>query len=413
MNRRVSRPAIIGALLRKELVAYSRDLVYLALTIFLLVLIPVLFRFLPDSVDETITLGVSPSLETLVADARADLEAGGATPEQIAALDELDLTSEEGLALLEVDDAAQLAGVVEGSLEAWRTEAGDVVVRDPANDPEPAGAERVGADVGIAFPDGFIADVMAGEPGVAVTVYSDASVPPEIRGAMTSFVRELAYQFAGRELPVGMPAEDEIVLGEDRAGDQVTLRERMRPLLLFMILLMETFSMAALVSTEVVQRTVTAVLVTPARVSDLLIAKAVFGTILSLGQVLVILALIGGITGQNAALLLTTLLMGAVMFTGVALFVGSAGKDFMGQLFLAMLATIPLLIPAFAVLLPGSAAPWVRVIPTYPIIDVLVGATVYGATWADSLGSLAYAAAWLVVLFGAGWIALKRKVESL
>lgn len=412
MNRRVSRPAIIGALLRKELLAYSRDLVYLALTIFLLVLIPVLFRILPDSVDETITLGISPSLDTLVADARADLEAGGATPEQLAALDELDL-SEEGLALVEVDDAAQLAGVVEGRLEAWRTEAGDVVVRDPASEPEPVGAERVGADVGIAFPDGFIADVMVGELGVAVTVYSDAGVPAEVRGAMTSFVRELSYQFAGRELPVGMPAEDEIVLGEDRAGDQVTLRERMRPLLLFMILLMETFSMASLVSTEVVQRTVTAVLVTPARVSDFLAAKAVFGTVLSLGQALVVLALIGGVTAQNWSLLLTTLLIGALMFTGVALFVGSAGRDFMGQLFLAMLVTIPLLIPAVAVLLPGSAAPWVQVIPTYPVIDVLVGATVYGATWADSAGSLGVAAAWLVVLSGAGWIALKRKVESL
>ena len=254
---------------------------------------------------------------------------------------------------------------------------------------------------------------MVGEPGVAVTVYSDAGVPPEIRGAMTSFVRELSYQFAGRELPVGMPAEDEIVLGEDRAGDQVTLRERMRPLLLFMILLMETFSMASLVSTEVVQRTVTAVLVTPARVSDFLAAKAVFGTVLSLGQALVVLALIGGVTAQNWSLLLTTLLIGALMFTGVALFVGSAGRDFMGQLFLAMLVTIPLLIPAVAVLLPGSAAPWVQVIPTYPVIDVLVGATVYGATWADSAGSLGVAAAWLVVLFGAGWITLKRKVESL
>ena len=128
---------------------------------------------------------------------------------------------------------------------------------------------------------------------------------------------------------------------------------------------------------------------------------------------LVVLALIGGVTAQNWSLLLTTLLIGALMFTGVALFVGSAGRDFMGQLFLAMLVTIPLLIPAVAVLLPGSAAPWVQVIPTYPVIDVLVGATVYGATWADSAGSLGVAAAWLVVLFGAGWITLKRKVESL
>ena len=205
----------------------------------------------------------------------------------------------------------------------------------------------------------------------------------------------------------------EIVLGVDRAGDQVTLRERMRPLLLFMVLLMETFSMASLVSTEVLQRTVTAVLVTPARVADFLIAKTVFGTVLSLGQAFIILALIGGATAQNWSLLLATLLVGALMFTGVALFVGSAGKDFMGQLFLAMLVTIPLLIPAFAVLLPGSAAPWVQALPSYPVIDVLVSAMLYGANWSESAGSLAVATAWLVVLTGLGWVTLKRKVESL
>ncbi|MDX5319400.1 MAG: ABC transporter permease [Actinomycetes bacterium] len=412
MNRRVSRPAIIGALLRKELVAYSRDLVYLVLTLAVLVLIPILFRFLPDSVDETITLAVAPSLATVVDEARAELVAQGATPEQLAALDELDLSGEEGLELLEVDDAGQLAGVVEGTLEAWRTEGGEVIVRDPRSEPEPAGAERVGADIGIAFPSGFVPAVMTGRE-TTVTVYTDAAVPAEIRAAMSGYVRELAYEFAGRELPVGLPAEEDVVLGEDRAGDQITARERAKPLLLFMILLMETFSMAALVSTEVVQRTVTALLVTPVRVADFLFAKAVFGTLLSLGQALIVLALIGGVTAQNWELLLVTLLMGAVMFTGIALLVGSAGRDFMGQLFLAMLFTIPLLIPAFAVLLPGSAAPWVQALPTYPIIDVLVGASVYGTTWAESWGSLAYATAWLVVIFGAGWVTLKRKVQSL
>jgi len=93
--------------------------------------------------------------------------------------------------------------------------------------------------------------------------------------------------------------------------------------------------------------------------------------------------------------------------------VGAAGKDFMGQLFYTMLVTVPLLIPSFSVMFPGTAATWVRVIPTYPIIDTLVGAFNYGATWSDQAGSLAYAAVWLVILFGAGLFALKRKVESL
>ncbi|MBN2847790.1 MAG: ABC transporter permease [Coriobacteriia bacterium] len=415
MSRPISRPAIIGALLKKELTAYSRDFIYLGLTLVVLIMFPILFHILPDSVDETITIAVSPPMEVLVADARDAFIAMGATKEQLAQLDELDLTeAEEGLLLVEFEDEQQMSRVVEGTLEAWETEAGDLVLRDTeAGDEKPKDAERINLDIGIAFPASFIADVAASKSGVSVTVYSDADVPAEIQGAMRSFVRELAYQFAGKELPVDFPEEEAVVLGPDRLGDQVTLRERMRPMLLFMILLMETFSMASLISTEVLHRTVTAVLVTPAKVGDFLAAKTIFGTFMSMSQALIMLALIGGLTAQNWSLVLVVLLMGAIMFTGVALFVGSAGKDFMGQLFYAMLFTVPLLIPTFSVLLPGSVASWVRVLPSYPIVDVLVGSMVYGATWSDSIGSLAYAAAWLVVLYVAGLVALKRKVETL
>lgn len=415
MNRPVSRLAIIGALLKKELKAYSRDTVYLALTLVMLIAIPIVFHLLPDSVDESITLAVSPPIASLVEDAKDTLRELGATDEQLEQLDQADLAEQqEGLLLLEFEDEELMTGVIEGTHEAWRTEEGELVILDKeAEADRPEDAERVNVDIGIAFPAGFISDVAIGEEDVKVTVYSDAAVPEEIRTAMRSFVREAAYQIAGRELPVELPAEESIVLGQDRAGDQVTLQERTRPMLLFMILLMETFSMASLVSTEVLQRTVTAVLSTPARVGDFLAAKTIFGTIMSLTQALIVLALVGGITAQNWSLVLAVLVIGAIMFTGIALFVGSAGKDFMGQLFYAMLFTIPLLIPALSVLFPGSVAPWVRLIPTYPVIDVLVRSTVYGGTWSDSWTSLAYAVLWLVIIYGAGLFALKRKVESL
>lgn len=412
---RVSRPAIVAALLKKELKAYSRDRIYLFLTLVTLIAIVAIFPFLPDSVDETITLAVSPSIGTLVDDAQDTLREMGATEEQLAELERADLAEEqEGLRLLEFEDEEQMRRVIGGELEAWQTDAGELVVRDEqAGEDEPANAERLDVQVGIGFPNGFITDVAQGDEGVTVTVYSDANVPPEIRRAMESFVREAAYQLAGQEPPVVMADAETIVLGEDRVGEQITLQERMRPLLLFMILLMETFSMASLVSTEVLQRTVTAVLVTPAKIADFLMAKTIFGTLMSLGQVLIVLLFVGGLTSSNWSLVLAALVMGAVMFTGVALFVGAAGKDFLGQLFYAMMFTVPLLIPAFSVLFPGTAATWVQVIPTYPIIDVLVGAFNYGATWAESWQSLAYAAVWLVVLFGAGVFALRRKVESL
>jgi ABC-2 type transport system permease protein len=415
MSRPVSHIAIVGALLKKELKAYSRDTLYLILTLAMLVIIIALFPFLPDSVDESITLAVSPSISTLVDEAREELVALGATPEQLAALDEADLSGqEEGLNLLEFEDTQEMERAIKGELEVWRTDAGETVLRDKAaGDDKPKDARRENVDVGIAFPADFIAGVAAAEKELTVTIYADAGISPEIRDAMTSFVREAAYRLAGRELPVGLPDEEAIVLGEDRSGDQVTLQEKMRPLFVFMILLMETFSLASLVSTEVLQRTVTAVLVTPARVVDFLAAKAIFGTLMSFSQGVILVTFIGGLTADNWLLVLTALLIGSMMFTGVGLFVGSAGKDFLGQLFYAMLFTVPLVIPSMSVMFPGSAGTWVKAIPTYPIIDVLVGAFNHGATWSDSWRSLAYAFAWLMVVFGAGLAALKRKVETL
>lgn len=405
----------MGSLLKKELKAYSRDKLYLFLTVLTLVAVAVLFQYLPDSVDETITLAVSPPISTLVEDAKDTLADMGATPEQLAELDNANLAEEqEGLLLIEFDGEKEMMSVIDGSLEAWRADDGALILRDKeAGEDEPENAERLSIDIGIAFPPTFITDVASKQDGIKVTVYSDADVPEEIQGAMQSFVREAAYQLAGEELPVGMPDEEAIVLGQDRAGDQAALRDKMRPMMIFMILLMETFSMSALVSTEVLQRTVTAVLVTPARIGDFLAAKTIFGTMLAVTQGLVVLLVVGGITAENWSLLLTAIFMGAVMFTGVALLVGAAGKDFLGQLFYSMLFVVPMIIPSFSVLFPGTAATWVQVIPTYPIIEVLVGTTIYGATWADSWTSLAYAGVWLVVLYGAGLLALKRKVESL
>ncbi len=264
----------------------------------------------------------------------------------------------------------------------------------------------------MAFPPTFISDVATGDEAVKVTVYSDANVPEEIQNAMSGFVREMAYALAGQEMPVEFD-EEAIVLGEDRAGDQVTLQEKFRPLFIFMILMMETFSLSALISIEVLQRTVTAVLVTPAKIGDFLISKTVFGTMLALTQGLIVAVFVGALTPESWSVVLTAIFLGAVMFTAVAMVTGAAGKDFMGQLFYNMLFIVPLLIPGFSVLFPGTAATWVKLIPTYPIMEVLVGATAYGMTWSDAGGLLAYAALWCVVLYVIGLFTLKRKVESL
>lgn len=414
MKRTVSRAAIVRALLRKELVSYARDTVYLALTLVVLIAAPLLFRAMPDRVEEDLVLAVSPPVDRLLEGSAEALRALGASEADVARIREADLAKQEGLLLVEFDDEAKMRQAIDGTLQVWRTRDGKLAFVDTAaGEKRPKGAKRIDVQVGVAFPERFLADLALGKRGLAVTVYTHASAPPELRQAVTSFVREAAFEVAGEALPVQFPDEKDVVVGVDRLGDQVSLREKMRPMLLFVVLMMETFSMASLVSTEVLERTVTAVLVTPAKASDFIAAKTIFGTLVSFTQALIVLALIGGVTQENWSLMFAVLIMGAVMFTGIALLVGAAGKDFMGQLFYAMLFTVPMLIPAFAALFPGSVAPWVRILPTFPIIDVLVKATVYGGGWRESAGSLAYAAAWLAVLYGAGVVALKRKVASL
>jgi ABC-2 type transport system permease protein len=414
MSRHVSRPAILAALFKKELTAYRRDTLYIFLTVLTLVAVVVLYQFLPDSVNEEITFAVTPPVDTLAEDARDTLVSLGATEEQLAELDEVDFTEgEEGIAVVEFESEEDMTSVVEGEIEAWQAEDGTLILRDrEGGDEKPDDAEKLSIDIGIAFPETFITDVALGEDTVKVTVYSDANVPEEIQGAMEGFVRETGYALAGQEMPVEFD-EEAVILGEDRVGDQVTLQEKFRPMIVFMILLMETFSLSSLISTEVLQRTVTAVLVTPVRIGDFLSSKTIFGTMLGLTQGYLVLLLVGGLTAENWSLLLVVVLMGAVMFTGVAMITGAAGKDFMGQLFYNMIFIVPMIIPAFAALFPGTVATWVQVIPTYPIMEVLVGATSYDMGWSDAAGYLLYAAAWLVALYLIGLFTLKRKVESL
>lgn len=391
MTRTVSRPAIVATIVRKDLAEYGRDKLWGFLTILVLVMVVVLFWILPDDVDESIRVGV----------------AGLDDPGVLAGLE-----AEEagGLSLAAVGSAADLEAVVAGDATAWDTGDGLVVTRDGDG---PEGAEEVDLAIGIAFPPGFLADTAAGRR-TEVTVYVDAAVPPEIEVTVTGIVRELAYAVAGDDLPVSVddPTQVFVVLGEDRAGNQVSPRESFRPIFVFLVLVMEMFVMASLIAKEIQDRTVTAILVTPATVGDVLAAKGITGALSGLVQAVIVLVAINSLRPQPV-LILTLMLLGSVMVSGTAMLAGSTGRDFISTLFYGMAFMIPLMIPAFAALFPGTASVWVRALPSYPLVKGLVDVTTYGAGWSDTLPELAALAAWCVALFGLGWFVLKRKVQTL
>jgi ABC-2 type transport system permease protein len=222
-------------------------------------------------------------------------------------------------------------------------------------------------------------------------------------------VREIAFSVSGATLPVTLPDQEEVVLGVDRAGAQVPLRERMRPMLAFFVLLTESLALASLLATEVGSRTVSALLVTPARVSDVIAAKATTGTVLAFSQAFLLL-LVTRSLDQNAAVVLTAVLLGALLMAGVALLAGAAGRDFMGTLFLGMLFLIPLMVPAFSLLFPGSASGFVQALPSYGIVQALVGASTFGQGFGDLAGHFVTGTAWALGVLALGWLVLARRV---
>lgn len=388
MSRPVSRARVIRTIVGKDLAEYARDRLWAFLTILVLVFVVAIFWVLPDEVDESIRVGVTGI-------------------DQTALLSGFGVTGDEGLVAVPIDSAAELQSVIKGDQGVYLLTDGSFALVPVESDP-PADADPLSVPVGIAFPEDFFSDA----PG-DVIVYADASLPEEVEAAVSGMVRELAFAVGGVGLPVDVdPARSFVVLGEDRSGDQVTVRDGFRPVFVFLILLMELFVMASLIAKEIQDRTVSAILVTPATIGDVLASKGIAGALSGFAQAVIVLLAIGALATQPV-LMLTLMLLGSVMVSGTAMLVGSTGRDFISTLFYGMAFMVPLLIPAFAALFPGTASIWVRALPSYPLVEALTSVSTYGAGWADTVPQLLQLAAWCVALFGLGWFVLRRKVQSL
>lgn len=364
-----SRRAIVGAILRKDLATFARDRFYVTITLLGLVFYVAVFWLLPAQADETLLLGIHLDAGDLAAVLGGEVPVAGAT--------------EEGIQAVPYPDGDRLQAAVE---------AGEVAA-------------------GLDFPPGFVADVAAGE-GSTVRVLVTGDAPAELRPALTALVREVAFAVAGEAAPVRLPDVEAAVLGIDRSGAQLSLRAQFRPIFVFLVLLVEMFALASLVAVELQQRTISAILVTPARVGDVLAAKTVLGTGLAFFQAFVLL-LATGTWAAGFGVVSVALLLGAVLVTGVAMIAGSSGGDFITIVFLSVLFMIPLAVPAVAVLFPGTTAAWVQALPTYGLVRIIVDVTGYGMGWADVLPDLVLLAAWGVVALGAGVLVLRRRVVRL
>ncbi|MFC1873444.1 ABC transporter permease [Chloroflexota bacterium] len=347
---------IIKALVAKDLSLFFRSRFFALMTVVGFVLYIAIYFLMPRSIDETMKIGMYASAPPPIF-------------QQIA---------EEGLEINTVD--------TEPALKEAVTE-GDYIA-------------------GIALPENMMEKLLSGQKAT-VNLYFAADTPTEIKDAIATIIRELGYMQMGQALVVDITEE---VLGPDMLGMQIPPRDRMRPLLVVILIIFETLGMANLIAEEVERGTVRALLVTPMSVVDLIVAKGITGLTLAFGQGILFMTIAGGMSRQPLVMA-TALLLGGLMATGVAFLVASLGKDFMTVLGWGILAFIVLMIPAFGVLLPGTFTGWVKVIPSYYLVNTVYQSASFSAGWGDVWQNLLILLGFDAALLGGSIMALRRKLR--
>lgn len=352
----MNHSTLIGTLVTKDARLYFSNQFFALITVLGLVAYIGVFYLLPSTVDETLELALYAP----------DVPAG--------LVEELD---EDGLEIRLLDSEAALRQAVED---------GDV-------------------PVGLVMPENLASRTSRGELP-EMRVYLTPDVPAEFKDIYTLMGREFAYMLTGS--PLYLEATEE-VLGVDMAGQQIPPRSRMLPMLAMVVLMMETLGLASLITMEIESGTMRALLITPVSVPDLFLSKGLFGVGLAFVQIALLMLLTGGLR-HEPLLMVVTLLLGAVLVTGIGFLVASVAKDMMSVLGWGMLAIIILVIPALLLFLPGITSRWIELIPSYYLVDTVHQVINFGAGWADVWSNLIILGLF-GLLFGAlGIIMLRRRM---
>ncbi len=345
---------VVSALVIKDFSLFFRNRAFAVLTALGLIVYLIVYFVIPSSVDESLDVGLyAPVLPP----AFQQMEG-------------------EGLKIEVVETEETLRkGVVEGQYVAGVTLPADIMER------------------------------LMSQQRPQVRLYFSSDAPGEIKDAIEVLVTEFAYLQTGRSPAIEIAEE---ILGPDMVGRQVPPRNRLRPLLAVFILLVETMGLATLIGEEVERGTIQALLVTPMTVRDLFAAKGIMGVGLAFGQATLFMAIVGGIRLQPF-LVLTTLLVGAVLVTGIAFLVGSVVRDMMSAMPWIIVIFVPLVMPSFNVMFPGTFTGWVKIIPSYYLIDTVHRVSSFGADWGDVWRNLLVLTLCSMVIVWIGITALGRK----
>lgn len=347
---------IVRTLIVKDITLFFRNRFFAFISVLGLVAYITIYFLLPNSVDETLRIGIY-------------------APELPPVFDEL--IEAEGLEVQQMDSVQALKSAV---LEAEVT-------------------------AGYVLPEDIMGVIASGEKPV-IQIFFPASLPQEARDIYTIMLKELAFSMVGK--PINIEVTEE-VLGVDLVGRQIPIRDRLLPLIAVFVLMMETLGLSTLLSEELENQTLQALLITPLTIRKLFFGKGATGTGMAFIQAVLLIAVTGGLSNQPGLIMLA-LLLGAFLVTGIGFLLASVGRDLMGILAWGILAILILSLPAIGLLFPGTITNWVKLIPSYYLVDTVNRAINYGISNSDAIRNLGILLIIDLVIFWLGTVALRRKM---
>jgi ABC-2 type transport system permease protein len=259
---------------------------------------------------------------------------------------------------------------------------------------------------GYSFPEGSMEALMLGEDA-QVNLYFSSDIPEEFKEVYKLVLDDFGFLLSDTMVDIEVT---EVVFGPDMAGEQIAPRHRMLPLMAIFVLMIETLGIASLISAELVGGTLRALLVTPLTVVGLFAGKGIFGTLFAFVQAAVLMAFTGGLS--NAPLLiLTVLLLGSMLVTGIGFLMASVSRDLLTVMAWGILVILVLAIPSFVLLIPGIASDWIKLIPSYYLVDTVYRVINFDAGWSDVVFNLLALLGFSLVFMVLGVYALRRKLR--
>lgn len=235
-------------------------------------------------------------------------------------------------------------------------------------------------DGGLVLPAGFDEQVRAGvRPDLQLFVSGQSLASDRIVLAVTAL--DLVRGVEGSIPPVDVEV---VSFGEDLLPI---------PLRLVPAIVMYAFVVAAVflpsfsLADEREKGTVRALAVSPARLSEVVMAKGILGFLLAIPMAIFTLWL-NGVLDVDPVPLLAALVVGGVMMVEVGLIYGTASKDVSGVFTLIKGTAILLLGPTIFYIFPDWPQWIARIFPTYWVINPIFEVTVDGAGLGDVAGEL-------------------------